>query len=324
MSFNPPAGLKNPHLQTIFSSIGPRRFKVRQSFAAYRRDQQAVILQAHDGIRLTGYLNRAGTQKSSTLVTLIHGWEGSHDSSYMLSMAKMLLDAGIDVFRLNLRDHGDSHHLNRKPFNSTMVAEVISALENQQRRFAYDNHVLGGFSLGGNFACRVAAMGQGRDISLAKVVAFCPVLHAANSNVVLNARQNLVYGQYFVRKWKKSLRKKLEFYPEYGFADELPQLKTLDDMNRELVPRFTPFQNLDRYFDAYAIIGELMDQTICPVYMHFSEDDMIIPAADIKHLADNPNLHITLTRHGGHCGFLMNWQLESWQDHRMLQLVEQA
>ena len=48
---------------------------------------------------------------------------------------------------------------------------------------------------------------------------------------------------------------------------------------------------------------------------------MIIPYADIQLLADNPDLDITLTEKGGHCGFLMNWKLESWQDQRILELV---
>lgn len=322
MSFNPPVGLRNPHIQTIFSSVGPRRMKVRAAFRPFRASEQAVVLDCGNGVRLAGYLNQAKPRKSDQLVILTHGWEGSHESSYMLSMTTVLLRAGVDVFRLNLRDHGDSHHLNKDVFNSTMVDEVIAGIANLQARFKYDEYVLGGFSLGGNFCCRVAAMSHDAPISLSKVVAFCPVLHAAESNAVLNSRENALYGRYFVRKWKKSLLKKLEYFPHYRFRDELPELKTLDQMNRQLVPRYTPFRELHEYFSAYAITGQRMAHTICPVYLHFSQDDMMIPCKDIEKLASNPDLHITLTRYGGHCGFLMNWRLDSWQDYRMLQLVQ--
>lgn len=333
MSFNAPSGLRNPHLQTILSSVGPRRILIRRRFKPYAERSREVILNCDDGVRLCGHYNIAALPsdrarqsvpevKSDKLVILIHGWEGSHDSSYMLSMATRLLEAGVDVFRLNLRDHGDTHHLNHEIFNSTMVDEVISAIADLQARFEYPEYVLGGFSLGGNFCCRVAAMAHDIPaVALSRVVAFCPVLHAEQSNTVLNAPRNKVYGQYFVRKWKRSLHKKLQHFPDIGYHDELKQMKTLDDMNQQLVPKYTPYESASQYFNAYAITGDKMASTVCPVYLHFSRDDMMIPHKDIDKLATNKDLHITITENGGHCGFLMNWRLDSWQDQRMLELI---
>lgn len=327
MTFAPPFGLANRHVQTIFSSVGPRRFRIRNEFGRFDPGQQEMILDCHDGIRLAGVLNRAPATRSNSgdkhLAILIHGWEGSSESSYMLSMATTLLDAGIDVFRLNLRDHGDTHHLNEGIFNSTLVPEVISAIENLQSRVDYADYSLVGFSLGGNFCLRVAAMSHDRDISLSKVVAFCPALHASRSNVVLNAAANYIYGQYFVRKWKRSLYKKLEHFPQYGYGDDLRRMKTLDEMNQELIPVYTEYSDVEEYFDAYAVTGDVLASTICPCFLHFAKDDMIIPYQDVELLADNPDLHITLTDKGGHCGFIMNWKFESWQDYRTLQLLQQ-
>ena len=36
-------------------------------------------------------------------------------------------DQGFDVFRLNLRDHGTSHHLNPELFHSNRISEVVGA-----------------------------------------------------------------------------------------------------------------------------------------------------------------------------------------------------
>ena len=221
----------------------------------------------------------------------------------------------------NLRDHGDSHHLNQGIFNSTLVPEVLTGLEDIQRRFPHASYSLVGFSLGGNFALRVAALAVNHTISLARVIAFCPALHAKQSNVVLNARENFIYGQYFVRKWKRSLKKKLQHFPDYDFGDELNAMKTLDEMNQNLIPRYTAFKDIDDYFDAYAITGDTLEKTVCPCYLHFAKDDMIIPWQGITQLADNPDLDITVTEHGGHCGFVSNWKFDSWQDTRTLELM---
>jgi len=320
-SYIAPLGLRNPHLQTIFSSIGPRRFKAQRRFARFREHQQTVTLDCGNGVRLAGCLNQCGHRSVGKLAILIHGWEGSHESSYMLSMASRLLSQGVDVFRLNLRDHGDTHHLNQGIFNSTLIDEVIGAIEDLQSRYAYANYYLTGFSLGGNFSLRVAALAHNRAVTLNSVIAFCPVIHAANSNLELNSPRNWLYGSYFVRKWKKSLQKKLEHFPEYRFGEKLANLKTLDQMNQQLVPTYTPFKSLDEYFEAYAITGERLASTICRCYLHFSKDDMIIPVSGVSELADSADLHVTVTEHGGHCGFLQNWRFDSWQDQRAVDII---
>ena len=63
------------------------------------------------------------------------------------------------MFRLNFRDHGDTHHLNRDLFHSCRIDEVVGAVRAVRRAFATDPVAVAGFSLGGNFALRVALHG---------------------------------------------------------------------------------------------------------------------------------------------------------------------
>lgn len=327
IEFQPPFGLRSPHIQTVFSSIGPRKLGLLRKFAPFKQHQQEMILQTADGVRLQGFHNiakagQSSADKSKQLVILIHGWEGCHESSYMLSMTSTLLSKGIDVFRLNLRDHGATHHLNKELFNSTMIDEVIQAIAQLQNTLGYCEYVLGGFSLGGNFALRVAAQAHDRGVSLSKCVVFCPVVNASDSNEELLKSQNRVYGKYFVRKWKRSLSEKLKHFPHYEYGAVLDSLNTLDQLNARFIPEYTPYHDVEEYFKAYAINGDAMSKTICPCYLHFSRDDMIIPISGASELADNPDLHISITDHGGHCGYLMNWKFESWQDQRMLDLAK--
>ena len=39
--------------------------------------------------------------------------EDQNNSAYMVTTAYKLLNEGYDVLRLNLRDHGDTQHLNK-------------------------------------------------------------------------------------------------------------------------------------------------------------------------------------------------------------------
>ena len=67
-------------------------------------------------------------------MVLLHGWEGSAESLYVLSLAQLLYQQGFEIVRLNLRDHGETHHLNRELFHSCRLPEVVGAVRTLQRQ----------------------------------------------------------------------------------------------------------------------------------------------------------------------------------------------
>jgi predicted alpha/beta-fold hydrolase len=90
-----------------------------------------VILDCEDGVRLKGSYSPHPDPKA--LVIFLHGWEGSQDSTYMVSCGRYMYARGASVFRLNYRDHGDSHDLNEGLFFSTRFNEVFNAVRHAAR-----------------------------------------------------------------------------------------------------------------------------------------------------------------------------------------------
>lgn len=318
--YRPPRLLRNPHLQSVLASAGPRHWLVRHRAKQLLRASRTELLTCSDGVRLQGEvaLQRPG---NDGLVTLIHGWEGSADSLYVLSLSSRLFAAGYSVFRLNLRDHGSTHHLNPELFNSTRIREVVDAVQQIQERWPHRHHSLAGFSLGGNFALRVAARAPAAAIRLQQVVAVCPVVDPVHTMELLENGW-WVYHQHFRRKWARSLRRKLHYYPELGYGGELLALKTLRAMNGYFVPRFTEFPDTHTYLRGYALCGDVLAKLAVPAHIITSRDDPMIPVADFDQLARSPMLTLELTRFGGHCGFIENLRLDSWIDKRVAEIIE--
>ena len=155
--FNPPWPLRSGHIQTMLSSSGVRRFLLPNAAHKVREGAQDVMVEGGPGIRLSGAYTEQRTGKASRgLAVLFHGWEGSVDSTYVLQTGSRLLEDGWDVFRLNFRDHGDSHGLNEALFHSCRIDEVVTALGEIARMFPAKAIGVAGFSLGGNFALRAA------------------------------------------------------------------------------------------------------------------------------------------------------------------------
>ncbi|MBU1568066.1 MAG: alpha/beta fold hydrolase, partial [Proteobacteria bacterium] len=254
---------------------------------------------------------------------LIHGWEGSIDSAYILSAGAMFFNHGYDVFRLNLRDHGNSHHLNRSLFNSTRLAEVVNALAEIHRLFPHDRTFLTGFSLGGNFALRVGLQAPAAGIKLTAIAVICPLINPVEATRNLEANHP-VYHRYFVKKWQKSLRKKLAFHPDLGYGDTLLKLRSLTAMHDYFVPRHTDYHTTCDYLSAYRLSGEMLAKMQIPTHIIVSDDDPITSKSDIDLLGQPASVAINRTRYGGHCGYLKDLRLNSWSDEQLLRLFDQT
>jgi hypothetical protein len=315
--YNAPVYLRNAHLQTVLNGLGPRAWRARRILQQLR--SQSLLLNAADGTRLLAELDRAPGSGSSALVVLLHGWEGSSRSSYLVTTAARLLAQGYDVLRINLRDHGDSHHLNRELFNSTRSPEVASALQGFVDANSYTRRYIAGFSLGGSFALRIAA-DAGRELGLNACVAVSPPIDPAHAMDALNAGF-FAYERYFFRLWHGSLRRKLAHFPDLDYAAELAQARSLDDLNRLFIPSHTIYERVEDYFAAYALVGSRLAALSLPAHLIAAQDDPIIPFADLGRIDANDNLHIETCRYGGHCGFLENLAADSWVETRILQIV---
>ena len=133
--YHPPKWLHNPHLQSVLSSSGLRRRRGLRALNATGAVTTEHIFDGGDGVRLQGWHSAVPGKTSSGLALLLHGWEGSTESSYMRMTAARLLEAGFEVVRLNFRDHGDTHHLNEEIFHSNRLDEVVNAAVDVARRF---------------------------------------------------------------------------------------------------------------------------------------------------------------------------------------------
>ena len=132
----PPLWLRNAHVQSVLGSAPRRRRRGEQRLAGCGATTTPHLIDGGDGVRLQGLHSVVPGTAPRGLALLLHGWEGSVDSSYMRLTAAQLLRRGFEVFRLNFRDHGDTHHLNEDMFHSNRLDEVVQAVVDVARRFA--------------------------------------------------------------------------------------------------------------------------------------------------------------------------------------------
>lgn len=318
--YAPPRWLRNAHLQSVLGSSALRRRRGLRALAATGADTREMLVDGGDGVRLHGLHSSVPDGDPRGLALLLHGWEGSAESSYMCLTAAQFLSRGYDVFRLNFRDHGNTHHLNPEIFHSCRIDEVVHAACDIARRLPRPRLVAAGYSLGGNFALRLALRAPAAGLALDRVAAVCPLLDPAGTMRRME-QGNPLYVRHFERKWRGSLQRKRALFPDLHEFDDVTLRLGLRDLTEWLVLRHTDFGSLEAYFDGYSIAGDRLAGLDVPAEILMAEDDPVIPVTEFLALDLPASARLEVARWGGHCGFIegpwLQGYAERWTAERL-------
>jgi predicted alpha/beta-fold hydrolase len=89
-------------------------------------------------------------------------------------------------------------------------------------------------------------------------------------------------------------------------------------MTEEMVRKFTGYESLEEYLNGYSITGDKLASLKVPASVITAYDDPIIPVSGLERLPKLPTLTVTVTRHGGHCGFFDRLAGPTWLESRIL------
>jgi len=322
--FQPPRLLRNPHLQSVLGSSALRRHRGQRALAASGARTRELILDGGNGVRLQGWHSQVPGVPSRGMALLLHGWEGSAESGYMRLTAARLLDAGFEVFRLNFRDHGDTHHLNEDLFHSNRLDEVVHAAADMVARLRVRDLVVAGYSLGGNHALRLGLRAAVAGLPLRHIAAVCPLVDPGAAMDHME-RGPQFYDWYFRRKWRSSLLRKRELFPDRFGYDDATLRQDMRGLIGWLAQRHAGFGSLQDYFDSYSIAGHRLAALDVPADILMSRDDPVIPIRDFQDWQLPPRARLEVASWGGHCAFVENLHgdgfAERWVAERLCAAV---
>jgi len=316
-SFKPPVGLANPYTQTILSSNSLRTLGRRK----WQGESQQSIELLPDNVRLECFYSSPWISSTNhpSLFILFHGWEGSAHSSYIIHMTDVLLKAGFHVLRYNMRDHGNTHHLNEGVFYGTLLKENIDLVKLWAGRFPDFNIYLIGFSLGGNFTLRILnAINEKKIPNLKRGFVMNPALDTNRSTIKIDQIEILKW--YFLKKWKKSLRKKMAAFPDLYQFKRFLKINSCMGLTEILLKHYSEFNDCESYFNAYTI-KLCQYYSRIPVTIITSKDDPIIEEELFELPPTDSNAELIVLPKGGHCGYISNYKLESWYHRYILDSI---
>ena len=295
-SFAAAPWLRGRHAQTIYPSLPG----VPVPSPRLRRE----LLDLPDGdVTAVDWLDNECDPGAPTL-TILHGLEGSSDSTY----ARLLLaEAGARGWRagvLHFRDCGNQRNRLPRRYHAGDTADLRFLLKRLRNQLPENTPLLAaGYSLGGNVLLKY--LGEAGDTtSLAAAVAVSVPLDLRVSAESISRGFSKYYENYLLKRMKNSVASK--FNPDTAAFNwrQVMEATSFMEFDDAITAPLHGFLDKDDYYDRCSA-GAFLDRIMRPTLVIQAADDPFmaergIPAA--SRLA--PPVTIEVSSTGGHVGFI--------------------
>ena len=319
-AFEPHPLLRNPHVVTAMAALWPR--KLSHLPAATGR-----LFDVEPGTKLLAKCHwQRHRQRHPTLV-LVHGLEGSSESSYMLGIAEKSFVSGFNVLRMNQRNCGGTEHLTPTLYDAGLSGDYRAVLEELIERDAFSEIFFAGYSLGGNLVLKMAGeLGPNAPSELRGICAVCPSIDPAAAADAIAQPHNILYERYFMMRYRRLLQRKARLFPDRYSIEALDQIEGLREWDEAITAPVGGYLNAaDCYYQTSA--KRVVTGIRVPTLIIAAQDDPIIPFASFcdPAIVDNPFISLIATRYGGHCGFVSRYAGDErfWAESRIVDFCKQ-
>jgi len=294
--FRPFPLFRNRHVMTILPVLLPHKVPAVPG-------ERRLFKVAPDS-QIACYHHFAPDNKQRKTVILVHGLEGSADSSYILSTAHKLWDSGFNVLRLNLRNCGNTMSLTPTLYNAGLSSDIIAVANELRTVDGVTSLFAAGFSLGGNIVLKAAAeLGESPDQLLSGVCAISPSLDLPACVVALEKGFNRFYEIRFVESLKGKVRAKHALYPHLYDISKLSSLKRIRAFDDCYTSQDAGYSCAEEYYVKASALP-MMARVKVPVLIITSQDDPIVPYHSFSaEILQSPFIRVLAPEHGGHAGF---------------------
>ena len=320
--YRAPRWLRGPHAQTVFTSL-PWAWDSPNSL---RRDE----LELPDGdVTAVDWLAEADNlPDSAPLLIVLHGLEGSSNSSY----ARMIMDAAfVRGWRgcvLNFRDCGDYRNRLPRRYHAGETNDLRFLLNKLQRERSAKNDagplLAVGYSLGGNVLLKY--LGEaGLDTPVQAAVAVCVPLDLHHCAEALNKGLSKGYQRYLLKRMKDAVRRKFDRHTAAFDWDRAMNASTFAEFDDTVTAPLHGFEGKQDYYDRSSAIRYLPDIERPTLIINALDDPFMTP--DVLPQPENVSEHVTIevAENGGHVGFIDGgtpWSPTFYLPDRILNFLE--
>jgi predicted alpha/beta-fold hydrolase len=317
--FRPAPWLRHRHLQTMYPSL-PWAYRNRSEL---RRE----VLDLPDGdATAVDWLCAADClPKSAPLLVILHGLEGSAESSY----ARMLMHAAIErEWRpcvLHFRDCGDYRNRLPRRYHAGETGDIRHFLKTLLDAGQRGPILAVGYSLGGNILLKYLGE-SGANARLQAAGAVCVPLNLHKCSEALNTGFSKIYQRYLLKYMKESVARKFDQHTAAFDWVRAMAATTFAEFDDAVTAPLHGFDGMQDYYDKCSSAQFLGDIVRPTLIINSLDDPFMTPGVIPDGSTLSEHVLLELAAHGGHVGFIEGgtpWRPEYYLPRRMLGFLEE-
>jgi predicted alpha/beta-fold hydrolase len=296
-TFRPAWWLKNRHAQTIYSSLPLSRAP------RVRLQREDLELPDGDTTVVDWMVDGPGPESGAPILVILHGLEGSSESTYARMLLKAAAVRGWRAAVLHFRDCGDYRNRLPRRYHAGETGDIRFFLESM-RSGGHDGPMFGaGFSLGGNVLLKYLGE-NGVATPLDAAVAVSVPLNLHDSAKALSTGFSKIYQHHLLKKMKKAIGRKFDQYTAAFDWHRTMAARTFAEFDDAVTAPLHGFTGKDEYYDRCSS-WRYLEHIRIPTLIVNSLDDPFMTPASLPSATELPDsVQLEVSTHGGHIGYI--------------------
>jgi len=312
-TYSPSFIFKNGHVNTMYRAV----------FCHPELQYSRKRVELSDGDFVDLDFSTIGSKK---LVLLIHGLEGSSNSSYMISLTNELNRHGYDAVSMNLR--GCSGEPNRLfcSYHSGKTEDIEEVFDYILKNYHYNVISMVGYSLGGNLTLKY--LGEKDRSHISTAVAISTPCDLQSTAVKMTAVSNKLYLNVFLKTLKEKALQKSEQFPDSFLSKEyLQKIKNFKELDDLYTAPANGFKNAEDYWQKASCKQFIPNIKSKSLLINAIDDPFFTDESyPINEAKDNEYFYLETPKYGGHVGFMtyLNTNKLPWSEQRIISFLQQG
>jgi len=295
--FGAASWLKNRHLQTLYPSFhapqAPRPALVRRMLDLPDGDVTAVDWLAES----------ADISDETPLLVILHGLEGSAESTYARYLLQAASDHGWHAAVLHFRDCGDYRNVLPRRYHAGETNDLRYFINKLQTEGQQGPIVAAGYSLGGNVLLKYLGE-DGPTTPLHAAAAVSVPLDLGICSEALTIGFSRFYQYFMLKRMKIAVARKFDLHTAAFDWDRAMGASTFAEFDDAVTAPLHGFSGKDEYYEKCSSIHFLKDIDRPTLIINSRDDPFMLPSMLPGPDQLSKPVLLEISEEGGHVGFV--------------------
>ncbi|MEO9482992.1 MAG: alpha/beta fold hydrolase [Ekhidna sp.] len=255
---------------------------------------------------------------ANALIIVSHGFEGNSQDHFIQESATYFASNSFDVLVWHYRSCSKDLNSKSRFYDYGDIHDLHEVITHAMAKGSYDQVVLLGFSMGGNFVLNYLGSEICGD-SIKCGIVFSTPMDLSEASRKLSKGMNRWVERSFIKKFKRKIERKASVFPERFDLDKLKTINSLEELiSTYVLSQNQGFSDISEYYSRWSS-KQFLSCIKVPVLIVNAKNDPLLSKNCFPYDACEQHefVYLETPKYGGHMGFSKKKDGKRWYVRRI-------